>query len=285
MENKKIEVPFKLFNDSKMPLSAISLRLNLGLLCTHEKVIDASNNLATKKLIALYDGGSSKVIDRYAKSMIRLLEPYVAGKLTIGFEIHNKAGELCRPHYHIHFHSNSPKETIRQQLRRYFLENDCTFKSKTDYSISSKDVEETNERKHFRYPLKMDYPILSYCHGFSDQQLQVLQMEAKAHLRNVRDHLSQKIEKKSSPTLCDELFSHLDSEYPRLPPDAVAGAAWWGRDVTNFRAIFLPVAIRWMDKNNKDFTAPSIVSKINRYLRLRQYITVEQYVNTIKNIM
>ena len=284
MENHKIEVFQSSGADCKMPLSSISLRLNFQLISDYEEIIDLSNNLATPKLIRFYESGSNPYIDAIAKSMIDLLDPYIAGKLTVGFEIHNKAGELCRPHFHIHFLSNSPKETIRTALYRYFSKNDIKFKSKTDYSISSRDVEETNMRKHFRYPLKMDYPILSLCHGFTKDQLQVLQMEAKAHLKNVRDHLSEKIEKKSSPTLSDQLFAHIDSEYPpgELTPEFHMKVLTGQVD---YRKTFLHVAIVWMDKNNKDFTASSIVAKVNRYMRLRKYMSVDNYIETIEKIM
>lgn len=273
MENQKIEVFQSLVESKHIMRTSISLRLNLALLQDDPRAIDPSSNLATAKLIRLYDTGHSEFIDGYARQLTRLLEPYIADRLTIGFEIHNKAGEMCRPHYHIHFISNSPKETIRQALRRYFVENDMTFKSKTDYSLSSRDVSETNMKKHFRYPLKMNYPLFTLCHGFSLEELRVLQTEAQAHLTNVRDHLSDKIEKKSRPTLCDELFDYLDDALQDHP---------FSNDLCVHKQTHLLVyAIPWMDTNNKDFTGPTIIAKVNRYLRLRGYMTVLEYIGTL----
>lgn len=298
MENQKIEAYQSSDVNSTImpPLQAVRLRLNLALICRDHDItswVDPSTNFATPLLekamcYVTHCGKRHKFIMKWAEMYTDALRHYVASQYTIGFEIHNKAGQLCKPHYHMHFQTFATKEAMRTQLSRIFRPENRPLKCKTDYALCTSDPRATDMEKHFRYPLKMG-PIIALCIGFRHTLLEEMSITAAATLKSTRDYLSKKIEKASSPTLCDKLFEHLDKEHGGIalvitddcvhPSDAIVPVP------PATRPMLLASAIRWMDENSNDFTAPSIVSKVNRYMRLRDLMTVDQYVDTLRNIM
>jgi len=103
-------------------------------------------------------------------------------KITSGIEVHNKSGGYTYPHIHIHFQSQTKKDTILKKIKRYYQEYyDEPLKGNKMYSFTP----ETNisQDAFFRYPLKqMTTDPASYdnCKGFERAQLKQLRAVAYA---------------------------------------------------------------------------------------------------------
>ncbi len=88
-----------------------------------------------------------------AKEFYDIIMPYVTDSVTGGIEVHNKFGDYTYPHVHLHFKSQSKKDTMLKKLkRRYEAMYDEPLTGTKKYSFTP----ETQVSAHafFRYPLK-----------------------------------------------------------------------------------------------------------------------------------
>lgn len=160
-----------------------------------------------------------------------------------GYELFNKYGEPCDPHYHFNFYYDHPtainvERELKRQVKTQFAKVNIILRGNSgpsSFSLTRQEVEDPI--RWFRYPLK-ETPVRSLCHiggtfetmlnDSFDQQLHnspdhnayltILEDLAKdERKRSVLSNISHREKLRSKSTFKDKLFIHLDT-LPVPPP-------------------------------------------------------------------
>lgn len=146
------------------------------------------------------------------------LEKYAhLGKITGGIEYCNKLGEYTYAHFHLHFYSVAPRDTIAKQYRRNLEGNsesaDQVTRGVKAFYLHAEPIRDDD--KFFRYPLKQNL-VTSLCSGYTAEQLQLMHEVANDSWKiGCEVSLSKADKRDSQDTLFDRARAVISKNKPK----------------------------------------------------------------------
>lgn len=139
---------------------------------------------------------------------------YINSKATCGFEVKDKKGEYCRPHFHIHFNSTARKDTIQKAMKRRYKElYDETLAGNEMYSVKIEPYPD-NEIKFYGYSMKQG---CYFTHGISPEQVKEYALASEAVYKTTCQVNQKKSEsKEEADSLYDRLERYLENKGSNL---------------------------------------------------------------------
>lgn len=205
------------------------------------------------------------------QDFVEVVKPYVyLRKITSGLELHNSSGEYTYPHIHIHFKSQTKKDTILKKLKRFYEARwDEPMTGLKKYSF--KPEHDVNEQRFFRYPLKQATTVdeVAITEGFSDDEVEDMRKVAHAQWKLATEINDAKKTKKDEHTsIYERAKFKLDKLSNPRPLDIILGIQdiylEENRPVNN--VTIQGYALTYMLQNgivSKQKNAENILSKLN----------------------
>jgi hypothetical protein len=163
---------------------------------------------------------------------------YINSKATAGFEVKDKKGEYCRPHFHIHFDSTARKETIQKAMKRRYKDLYDEVLAGNDMYCVKQEPYPDNEVKFYGYAMKQgsyltfgidddkvkEYAAASSAVYKTTCQINQKKVEAKDQADTLYDRLAIYLGKNGS-SLKNVVQFYLDNNKP-INPTTMQGYYW-----------------------------------------------------------
>lgn len=194
--------------------------------------------------------------------MYDFIEKYSIGKISGGLECRSKTGEVIKKHLHIHFQSDTVKDTIQSAFRNQLNQDGDTRKKSSVYCLKAE--VHIDENKFYRYPLKEilngKKNKLQIIKGFSEDEYLDLNKVAFEQRKIVYEVNQTKTSKKEDVGFVGRLHIELDKH----------------QNLRSHKEIFCEI-VRFYIKDDKPCNKKQISDHAYLYMLKRELITPEEF--------